>query len=325
MTSSSRTPIRLERDSLLADLQNTQQLLAETPENDPLGRMMLLRRIAEIQSELNELSSAPSTVASAAILFSGDPVIGSKSIQAEFAGRMILKIQDLVSKQFASSFSTLGSRGPVPGFQETKLELTGLALGSFGFVFEEKEAASPAFFDSPMKLALEKTIQLMSDFSSSSEGEFRKAIEDLEPRVFFTLREFISELYTHNARFKVIGDTISNEFNSQQISLAHQRLQRSDISEDEFTAQGLLIGLIPIGRRFEFRIAETGEIISGLVGPRLSQDYLERLEREQMVGKPALARLWRKTVTNLGFEPAITYLLADLEIINGGTGLIQRA
>lgn len=316
MTSSSRTPIRLERDSLLADLESTERLLSETPENNPLGRMMLERRIDEIQSELTELASAPSTVASAAILFSGDPVSGSRSIQAEFAGRMILKIQDLVSKQFASSFSTLGSRGPVPGFLETKLELTGLALGSFGFVFEEKEAASPAFFNSPMKLALEKTIQLMSDFANSSEKKFREAIENLEPRVFFTLREFISELYIHNAKFKVIEDTASNEFDFQQIALAHQRLQQSNISEDELTAQGLLIGLIPIGRRFEFRIAETGEIISGIVGPRLSQDYLERLEREQMVGRPALAKFWRKTVTNIGFEPAITYLLDDLDIMN---------
>jgi hypothetical protein len=314
MIGPARTPIRLERDNLLADLESALQLLSEMAESNPLGRMMLNSRIKEIESELSEIASAPSTVASAAILFSGEPVTGSRSIQAEFAGKMILKVQDLVSKQFAASISALGSRGPVPGSQDTKLQLTGLAFGSFGFVFEEKEASSPAFFDSPMKIALEKTFKVMSDFANGNEAEFRDAIKDLEPRVFFTLREFISELYVNKAKVRVVEDALTRDFDFEQIALAHQRLQQSNIVEDEFVAKGLLIGLIPIGRRFEFKIEETEEIIAGTVGPRVSQDYLERLEREQMIGKPGTAKFLRKTVTNVGFDPTISYLLADITV-----------
>ncbi len=314
MIAPSRVPLSLERDSLLADLETTQRLLTEVSQSDPLSRIMLDSRIEQIQSELSDIASAPTTVANAAILFSGDPVVGSRSIQAEFAGKMILRIQDLVSKTVASSVTALASRGPVPGVQDTKLQLTGLAFGSFGFVFEEKEAASPEFFDSPMKLALEKTFETISAFATGNDRRFRRTIEDLEPRVFFTLRDFVSELYAHNAKFRVVEDSRSIDFNFDQIALAHQRLQQSQITEDEYSAEGMLIGLIPIGRRFEFQINETGEILSGAVGPKLSQDFLERLEREQLLGRSATAKLARKTVTHVGSEPIISYSLVDLII-----------
>jgi len=312
MMAAVRAPASLERDSLLADLEAAQRLLSEISKDDPLSQVALNSHIGEIQSELSQIARAPTTVANAAVLFSGDPVDGSRSIQAEFAAKMILKIQDIVSKIAAANVTSLASRGPVPGVQDTKLKLTGLAFGSFGFVFEEQSASSPEFFDSPMKLALERTFDIVSDFARGDEGQFQRTMKELEPRVFFTLREFVSELYVNNARFRVVEDSKTLAFDSEQIALAHQRLQRAEIVEDEFSIEGMLIGLIPIGRRFEFAAAEGGEIISGSVGPRLSQDFLERIEREQFIGKRAIAKLSRKTVSNVGSEPVVTYVLADL-------------
>jgi hypothetical protein len=48
--------------------------------------------------------------------------------------------------------------------------------------------------------------------------------------------------------------------------------------------------------------------------PRLSQDYLERIEREQVTGRPAEAQFLEKTVTTVGAGPTRSYVLHDISL-----------
>jgi predicted polyphosphate/ATP-dependent NAD kinase len=68
------------------------------------------------------------------------------------------------------------------------------------------------------------------------------------------------------------------------------------VNEDERVETGELLGVIPVGRRFEFR-TNKGQFISGRVASSLSESYLERIEKEQLVGKIWKAKLRYREVT----------------------------
>jgi len=66
-------------------------------------------------------------------------------------------------------------------------------------------------------------------------------------------------------------------------------------------------------RRFELESDETGTVIEGKVGEKLTQSYLERINNEQLAGKRWSAVLYKRTVTKIGREPTDNYTLLDLE------------
>ena len=79
--------------------------------------------------------------------------------------------------------------------------------------------------------------------------------------------------------------------------------------------QGKLLGVIPIGRRFEFEPDNATTIVEGKVGEKFSQTYLERISTEQFAGRRWKALLHRRMVTKVGRLPREHYTLLELEEI----------
>lgn len=130
---------KLEVDALKADLAALTALLAaRTEDDDPVGWLQLSSRKADLERELTQIEATPETRAAVALFFGGRPVLGSKGIAANFAGKAIDRYQDLLAKRYASLESgPLGDRGPVPLHPNAQMLITEVARGSFGFMLEE--------------------------------------------------------------------------------------------------------------------------------------------------------------------------------------------
>src|SRR5436309_8396497 len=106
---------------------------------DPLMGPGLRQRKEELARELQTLPAAgkqPRTV----LFFTGQPVVGTRGIDAEFAAKVLEPFLEMVKTQYAATkHGNVGARGPRRDEAEAKLLLTGLPRGSFGLELSQPE------------------------------------------------------------------------------------------------------------------------------------------------------------------------------------------
>lgn len=307
---------KVHLDALRSEAASIEGLLSHTHERDILSRISLNHRLESLRQEIADQEAARGTVAGVALIFDGDPVTGSSAIDAEFAGKTLQNYQELISKQVAFSAGMLSARGPVPveAQEAARMNIKALVHGSFGFVLEETEADQPPMFDSPVKLAVEQISDLMVDVTAQNLRSFEKRLEDIDFRVFNTLKKFVSVIYKAGATMRVAEKDREVRFDLVSLGRAYERLKETDVSQTEEVVVGELLGLIPIQRRFEFRREDNAEVIKGRVSQMLSADYIERLEREGIMA----GRKWRATISTKSVEhpdgrhASTTHTLIDL-------------
>ena len=307
---------KVHLDALMGEAASLQALLNRLGERDILNRMSLEARLKTIREEINSYKADHRTAADVALIFDGDPVQGSSSIDADFAGRSLLNYQELITKQVALAAGELAARGPIPqdARDAARMNVTSLVHGSFGFVLQEARADEPGLFDSPVKHAVEQVSDLLTEVTDASGVKFAERLQELDVRTFNALKKFVDGVYKANASFRIAERDRELKFDVSSLGRAYERLRDTDVSETEETIIGELLGLVPIQRRFELRRKDNGEVIQGRVSQMLSADYLERLEGEGIVA----GREWRATIaTRLVEHPdgrhmSVTHTLTDL-------------
>jgi hypothetical protein len=309
--------MKLSRDILQSDLAAVQRLLSRVGPKDPLARITLTERKNTIERELTQLDADRATLGTVLLSFEGGPVRGSYGIDADFAGRALQDYQELIAKQLAARDSGgLAQRGPVPDRQVSRLNVTNVVHGSFGFLLEEDREDEPQMFDSAVKQAISKVSDLFTTVTAPDPTGFLQALEYVDPRVFISLRKFIEDLYREGSSMKVYEEDRDLNFDVYAVNTARERMRAVDVTEDEVTIEGELLGIVPIQRRFDFRDRVTGEVIKGKVGQRLSADYLERIHRdEQTVGRHYRASMLRRSVRRADGVVATSWTLLDLNDI----------
>lgn len=302
----------LRRAALQSELASLGSLIAESDDQDPLGTLSLRQRAEKIQHELDELGEDKHH-ADVTLLFYGKPVDGSKGIDAEFAGKALQSYQSALSKHMNSlTGRALGKRGPVPERQLSRMNIVDVVHGSFGFRLEE-DNEELQMFDTSLRDAVAAISNIISDFSDPSDAVFERAIEDIDGRTFISVKSFIQLLRNEEARFKVIEDEREIELDEGKVERAYQRVERTDVVEDEDQISGTLVGVMPVARRFEFNLDGTKEIITGPVDARLSADFLERIENdEQVIGRQWRASVRIRTVRRPDGREKIEYILTGL-------------
>lgn len=151
---------KLERDYVSADLAAVENLIDRLTDEDVMARFGLEARRDELRQSLAALAPQDDLTASAAIFFGGRPVVGSSGIESEFAGNAVAKFQDLVAKLFAQQENGgLGQRGVVANKAATRLHITNIVRGSFGFLLEDV---------SPQGALIETNLKVAADAVRSS-------------------------------------------------------------------------------------------------------------------------------------------------------------
>ena len=297
--------------ALSSELAQIDALLRRMPAEDVLGRMGLTSRRDEISAELASLREGVNTLASTALYFGGRPVIGSTAIRSDFAADVLYGFKDLVVKLWAeTNQADMGARGPITNQGQVELHVTELLHGSVGFLLEEVDLKGQPLFDSPTKLASSRASSLIEDVAAPEEGRFQRSMETIHPRVFQSTLGFFGVLHRAEATIRIAD--VSRDFllDRAAVDRGFVRLEETKVDEDEITPTGQLIGLIPIGGRFEFQ-PTSGELIRGKVAPTMSETFLQRVHDEQAIGRHFQAKIRKRTVRRFG-QSVDEYTLIEL-------------
>ena len=187
---------RLELDSLSADLSAVEALLASrTQAEDPIGWMKYANRKAQLQQQVAAMVIKPDHHASVALFFGGRPVIGSRGIMADFAGKTLEQYQDMVSKRYASVelSEPLSSRGIIQKRSYAQLMVTEVAQGSFGFVLEEASQDNE-LTETPIKQVVNDISDLIQKLAQADEEGFETVAETLDDRLLVSVKSFFKTL-----------------------------------------------------------------------------------------------------------------------------------
>jgi hypothetical protein len=286
-------------------------ILANLPNDDFAGKAGLNSRRTYLADELARLVDSEDNLASTAPMFGGQPVIGSRGIDSEFAAKTLSNYKDMVNVLWATTDNQdVKARGPIPGRTAAALYVTEMVRGSVGFLIEEVDSQGNVLFPSALKLATDRATEIIQAFTSEDETEFDRELSKLSQRVFTSLRSFFTGLHRAEATMRIVEGRRDLHLDKSALARAFVRIEESAITEDDVQFTGTLLGVLPEAGRFEFR-SQAGVLLSGKVAESFAESYLKRLRDEQVVG-----RLWnasfRRKETILFGKKTDSYTLFDL-------------
>lgn len=282
---------RLDLESLSADRAAVKTMLAALSDKDPIGRLSFEGRLAVIDDEIRRIDSSHERTGSVALLFSGTPVFGSRSIDADFATTVVRSFQDLVAKRIAAEeFGRLGSRGRIPERTASALSIRELVRGSVGFILEEN-SQNGQITDTPIKKAIDEVTAVIEQASAENADAFASTVETLDARLLVSLREFFKTLDDGGASVRIVENDRDAKLDATAVKRARDRVETTEVEDmDDEIVSGELLGLLPDSRRFEMKLANTSELIKGTVAAGLAVRWLELIE---LPDQKLVGRVWR--------------------------------
>ncbi|MFK3845522.1 hypothetical protein [Stenotrophomonas sp. NPDC078853] len=271
-------PTKLRRDEVSAERATVCALLAQANEvGDLLGARQFQRRLQKLDEELRVLGRFEERSASAALFFSGPKVAGSRGIEADFAGDALERFQDLVSKTFARrELGNLGARGPVAARPDSKLMVTAVTRGSFGFVLEEVGDQAEAI-RTQLSEVVEEVVSFVSQLADPAEDVFLEAVADIDSRLLGSARSFFTSLSNAQATLKIVEGDREISLGRDDVQRGKDRTEGLVITEREAVQLNGRLFVLPAHRRFEFVLDGTGENISGKVAAEPSREIGDQL------------------------------------------------
>ena len=264
--------IRTEQQSLFSERSSLERMIAETPETDVIDLRSLKVRLERVNRQLAEQVLDARLPAKARLTFRGRPVIGSHGIFAEFGLTATKSFTDAVALLAASLETELAATGPIPNRTQNQLLITSTALGSFGFELEEyREATLPLGDENPVAEALKQVQGLMRGAAEGSDDELTDVASGQDPRAVAAVRDFLKKLIDNEAVCSVaIGDKAFSFSDVGEVQRSFVRLGQENLHEVEQPFKGSFQGCLPKRRTFEFKVADTGDVISGKIGPTVN-------------------------------------------------------
>ena len=197
--------------------------------------------------------------------FRGRPVHESQAIRADFAARAL--------KATNSFFAAIGMhlRSQLDAASESlipSLAVTGTARGSFGFELEESGIAETGS-------VLRAASELIE--ATKSDDAFAAALQDSNEDVVHALARFVRMLSSGGATVRFSGPAFRAGFDDDETLSDALRRVGSIKNEAEQVVNGLLSGLLPQDRRFEFAPEGGKEILKGIVPAEVFRRIGDRL------------------------------------------------
>lgn len=261
-----------EYKQLLAERVSLQRLLEEIPVEDVLDRSSLQSRLEIVENELGQVTPPKREPARARLTFRGRPVVGQHGIFAEFGAKATSAFTDAVAKIAAALSGDLAPMGPIPNRDESRLLITGTAIGSFGFELEEAPLSNQLDFgeDTIAGQALELTQNLLKGTVGSDE-ELADSAVATDPRAVAAIRSFLELLASNEAVCGLqFNDRLFQFKDVGEVQRGVERLSHDNLHEEETQLTGEFQGVLPKARSFEFRLANTHEVVRGKVSPTVT-------------------------------------------------------
>ena len=290
---------QLSLQGLRADLGQARQMLSCARQvSDLVAVMQFQHRVSELALEIDQLVCGEEPGAHVAIFFGGQPVLGSRGIDATFASKAIESFQRLLARHFAhSEGGSLGARGPIPVQDEARMVITDVVRGSFGFVLEEAPAGGRAV-ETQLRDALHQITESLAHLASDS-NDWTDALEVLDERVVAELKLFFELLDDAGANIRIVEGDADRSLSQSSIQRARARIDHTTVTEEESAwIPGRLVGFS--SKTFEF-VMDSGEKVSGKIGrgpARQLEIAGEQSNIQQLIYAPVRARFNVRTVVN---------------------------
>jgi hypothetical protein len=257
-----------EYKRLLAERASLNRLLEQIPVEDVLDRSSLQSRLEIVENELSSVTAPDREPARARLTFRGRPVVGQHGIFADFGAKAASAFADAVAKVAAGLSGPVASMGPLPNREESRLLITGTALGSFGFELEEAPIGNSLDFGegtmAGQSLELTQTI-LRSTLGS--DDDLADSVAAAGPRAVAAVRSFLDLLATNEAVCALGVNDKSFQFKDVgEVRRGVERLSKDNLHEEETQLSGEFQGVLPKARTFEFRLKDSDEVVRGKVG-----------------------------------------------------------
>ena len=258
--------------NLQSEKLTVQQFLDNTPTDSLIERYSWLSRLQSLDAQI-EAEQKRVVPARSAITFRGPAVFGSYGIASTF-GLAATRAYTNIVQQLAAQWERaqpLPARGSVPNAKKFDLLVTGTALGSFGFDLEEAVDEQLSLEErSVVARSIEKTNEVLQSTLQSDE-ELTEATAGIDARALDKVRVFLKVLSDNDATCTIQSDEREFRFDSiEQVTRARVRLATQNIVSEEVWLEGVFEGLLPTPRTFEFRRADTGEVVVGKIYPEVA-------------------------------------------------------
>src|SRR3989338_1203249 len=232
-----------------------------------LTRLSLQSRMNQVSASLQDPGRGAFAPAKAVVTYRGAPVRGVHGMVAEFGAAVTTKFSDAISAIAASLSGVLNDFGPIPNKSQNQILITGTALGSFGFEFEEApsvEAQLPLEGTTPVSQAFELVAELL-EASTRGDEELSEPASRLGTRAIGFVTEYLDKLIAYEAFCSVTTRDHIFAFTSvDQVRISRSRLGVENISEQDVEFSGQFLGAFPAERRFEFQTND-GIVIHGRI------------------------------------------------------------
>ena len=275
---------------LLAQRAALSELIGRAPEGSIITRSGLEHRLREVEGQLEPYEGFSPHMMQARLVFAGGPVVGDFGIGADFCGDAVSEFARAVAFVGASHGQPLSSTGPVPGSDDFRILVTGVARGSFGFQFREASDQSVMYGESTaVEVAVDKVKRILQA-SVGTDEQLAEAVETSDGRALRAIQSFLKVVSDAEAVCALSFDGGEFRFHdSEQVRRSQERLGSEYIRESDVVLTGQLLGLFPVNPRVQFRIIDgdvslpEGEEYQVVVAP-MNSDMMAELGVESVYG-----------------------------------------
>ena len=302
------TPKR-QSEALQSELTGLKALLTSTPE-DPLATPLMRSRIEDLEAELREIPKLQLQHPEAELFFSDGPAMGSEGIEITFASDILNSYQNMLTNHYAAKhYGNLRRTGRRRGEVETRLYLTALPLGSFGFQLRQPHVED-FYAAGSVSVALQEISSLV-EATAESDDAFETALARFDSRVFRPLKRFIVTIHTGGGSCRVLTGDKETSLSVEKIAEAYKRISAAITDDEEVTMTGIFGGAHLFSGDFEFQPDE-GSLLRGNLGEDITEEKAIAMNRN-FSKRRAIAKMIMTTVSSRTGNKKPTYELVSLK------------
>ena len=147
---------------LLSQRAALHDLIERAPKGSIITRCGPQHRLQEIEAQLEPHEGVSPHLMRARLVFAGVPVPGSSGTGADFCGEAVPRFARALALVGVFQGQPLSSTGPVPGSDDFRILITGVARGSFGFDIREASDQSVMYGESTaVEMAMARVKQIL--------------------------------------------------------------------------------------------------------------------------------------------------------------------
>jgi len=206
----------------------------------------------------------------------------------------------------------------VPLKGESRLLVTDVVRGSFGYVLEETRQAHSTDSENASNAELKQVINQVADtlsrVTAQDDAMFESAVGEIDDRQQGALTEFFKLLDTEGATLRLVEGERDFALDQAAIARARQRVENLVIKNDSIEVQGMIGGWTDFSAKFELQPHEGAGLIQGSI----ARDLLNRLSQQNIepYHKHFRATVKVREVTVRNRQPKVSYTLTELTAVN---------